>query len=415
MTERLLVKIHHNIVDLTGVVTWHPGGSHVLTSNRGADVTDLFEAFHANLSYHNFIVGTYESVPPPYVIEFRDLHHSFKARGWYTPPKYIFCIQMLLYLCLFASSLYLSLCLECTCFGAIAMGFFWQQTAGLGHDLGHSSSLGGRRANMVVGSLMSTITGLSSAWWRHSHFQHHVHTNVIEEDPDILHLPIFSVSDKLSLPFYHNFLRRSVRIDSFAELLIRVQHVTMYPILMFARFNLYVQSIKYIHDRHDLYSRIEKLGILSFLSWHALLLARIGATRFWKFALLSHFVSGILHVQIVISHWASDVKTASDTPMDHFLHTLQTTIDVKTPECMDWFHLGLQFQVAHHMYPRLPRCHLREATRAIQQICRKHNLVYNAMTFGDLNRYLLSSMKRAGSASVAKKYTGGAPRKVKKK
>ncbi len=395
MTEPLFVRIEGNVVNLSSVIDWHPGGSHVLTSNCGQDVTDLFKAFHVNVSYRNLIVQpvtrTVGSVAP-HVEDFRKLNDLFRAQGWYNPPRSIFAMHIFACLCLIATSACMGACSHVAA-SAVAMGMFWQQSSGLGHDLGHSSSLQKRKTNMLFGSVMSIFTGLSSVWWRHSHFQHHVHTNVKEEDPDILHLPIFSVSDKLLVPFYHNFIGTHVRIDDIAKILIRVQHVTMYPILMFARFNLYIQSVKHIWNKSDAYSRVEKMGIFCFFGWHVALFVRIGATRFFEFVLLSHFISGILHVQIVISHWASAVKSTSDTPSDHFSHTLQTTTDVTCPEYMDWFHMGLQFQVAHHMFPRLPRCHLRKATCAVQRICLKHNLVYNSMTFIDLNRHLLRHMK----------------------
>lgn len=395
------MQIDNNTVDLTSIIDWHPGGSHVLKSNRGQDVTDLVRAFHINLNYRHLIVRQNISTVAPHVIDFRELDDSFRARGWYNPPIYMFSIRMFACLCLFATSIFGLYYHNGIVASAMAMGLCWQQTAGLGHDLGHSSSLKKRDKNRLVGSIMSIFTGLSSVWWRHSHFQHHVHTNVKEEDPDILHMPIFSISDKLFVPFYHNFIGTHVQLDNIAIMCIRIQHFTVYPILMFARLNLYVQSIKHIYNKSDVYSRIEKIGILCFFGWHTLLLIQIGTNRFLKFALLSHFISGILHVQIVISHWACDVKTLSDASTDHFSHTLRTTADVNCPKYMDWFHLGLQFQIAHHMFPRLPRGHLREATYAIQQICLKHNLFYNSMTFTDLNRHLLRNMKLVANKKIS--------------
>ena len=92
-----------------------------------------------------------------------------------------------------------------------------------------------------------------------------------------------------------------------------------------------------------------------------------------------------------------DVKT-KENRVDHFLHTLQTTYDIDCMRSMDWFHLGLQFQVAHHMFPRLPRCHLRQATSAIREICAKHHLMYNSMTFTDLNVLLWKKMKTVANS-----------------
>ena len=45
---------------------------------------------------------------------------------------------------------------------------------------------------------------------------------------------------------------------------------------------------------------------------------------------------------------------------DGFLVTqLKGSLDVDCPPWMDWFHGGLQFQVEHHLWPKIPRHNLR--------------------------------------------------------
>lgn len=391
--DQHIVYIDDKILDLSRMVKWHPGGSTILKNNKGLDVTDLFHAFHKGISYKNFIVKTRPSMhdTPLYVEDFRKLNYSFEKMGWYHPSYNHFVISILRCLCLWMTSIYFAISKNIVLSG-VTMGIFWQQIAGMGHDLGHSSCLSTRKANRLIGSVLSGLTGLSSVWWRNSHFQHHAHTNIQDEDPDIIHVPLFMISDKLLTPFYHNFNHTHVCTDRIAKILIRMQHLTMYPILMFARLNLYSQSIQHIYNKKDMYSRIEKIGILSFLGWHLILFCQMSVIQSLQFVLISHFTSGLLHIQIVISHWACDVTTKTDRA-DHFLHTLQSTIDVDCMESMDWIHLGLQFQVAHHMFPRLPRYHLRQATYAIREICSKHDLIYNSMTFTDLNIHLWKKMK----------------------
>ena len=75
----------------------------------------------------------------------------------------------------------------------------------------------------------------------------------------------------------------------------------------------------------------------SFPSWWELILV----------ALISNFTCGILHLQIVISHFA--MATHEDRRYDpynraHWLQLqLDTTLNVDCPKWLDWFHGGLQF------------------------------------------------------------------------
>ena len=46
------------------------------------------------------------------------------------------------------------------------------------------------------------------------------------------------------------------------------------------------------------------------------------------------------------------------------------------PPALDWFHGGLQFQIEHHIFPRLPRHNLRAASRLVQPLCKQHGLPY---------------------------------------
>ena len=49
--------------------------------------------------------------------------------------------------------------------GAGMMGIFWQQLAGLGHDLGHSGVSHNFHKDHLVGSILSSLMGLSVCWW----------------------------------------------------------------------------------------------------------------------------------------------------------------------------------------------------------------------------------------------------------
>lgn len=74
--------------------------------------------------------------------------------------------------------------------------------------------------------------------------------------------------------------------------------------------------------------------------------------------MVSHAVAGVLHVQIVLSHWSmhSYEGRAYTGPDDEwYITTMRTTMNVATHPLLDWMHIGLQFQVAPPPLPRPAR------------------------------------------------------------
>merc|ERR1712054_561979 len=51
---------------------------------------------------------------------------------------------------------------------------------------------------------------------------------------------------------------------------------------------------------------------------------------------------------------------------------MRTTMNVKTHPWFDFAHIGLQFQVEHHLCPRLPRHNLRIARDMVKEVVDKH-------------------------------------------
>lgn len=50
-------------------------------------------------------------------------------------------------------------------------------------------------------------------------------------------------------------------------------------------------------------------------------------------------------------------------------------MNIDCPKYMDWFHGGLQFQVEHHLWPRLPRHNLRRARDLVKAFCTEHKVI----------------------------------------
>jgi fatty acid desaturase len=292
----------------------------------------------------------------------------------------------------------------CYMLSASFLGLFWQQIAFIGHDAGHNQLTGSVKGDYPFAWLVTALFGVSGVWWKRNHNVHHIHTNSIESDPDIQHLPVLSVVPSSFLTgFFSTYYLRFMKLTSTSAFLISHQHLLYYPIMALARFNLYLQSIalifnprlKVLHRAGDMSALI--LFWIMHISW--LLLLPTSSIR-WAYLLFSHAVAGITHVQITLSHFAMPTFNGAHlhpTSSDTFFHTQLTgTMNVSCPKWFDWFHGGLQFQIEHHLLPRLPRCHLRTvADKYVKPFALKFNLPYVSVDFITGNKMVYRQLKEA--------------------
>ena len=83
---------------------------------------------------------------------------------------------------------------------------------------------------------------------------------------------------------------------------------------------------------------------------------------------------------------------------------LKTTMDIDCPEWMDWFHGGLQFQIEHHLYPRMPRHSYRKIKPYVMELCAKHNVRYYAPSFIQGNIELVKHLHSVALEARSSKY-----------
>jgi delta8-fatty-acid desaturase len=228
-------------------------------------------------------------------------------------------------------------------------------------------------------------------------------------DPDIQHLPFLAISNKmLGNKFFSTYHNKWFQTDAAARFLVMQQKVMFYPIMSLARFNLYVQSWILLLVRTDepIPNRLlECCSLAGFWVWLFLLMSFLPTwgERF-AFLYVSHGAAGILHIQITLSHFISDVFHGRSEE-SWIAHQMKTTTDITCPTYMDWFHGGLQFQLEHHLFPRLPRHNLRIARDQIIKLSLKHNLPYAEMSFIEANKTLLGILEK--TAKDAEKLTKG--------
>ena len=263
-----------------------------------------------------------------------------------------------------------------------------------------------RKYDNVIGWLIGNMcNGIGISWWSSTHNVHHCAVNSLECDPDIQHMPILAVTRKYFDSVYSLYHERQLKFDWLAKKFVSVQHYTFYPIMAVARVNLYAQTL--IHCATAKMSkkrRVIEFATLGFyFAWYLTLLSKLPTIgEKWAFFFLSHAIGGIIHIQICLSHFSRDVFDGVPKNNEWIEMQLSGTMDIECPKYLDWFHGGLQFQVEHHLCPRLPRHKLRDfRDEVIKPYMKKNGLKnFDSVGFLEANVQVWKTLKKAASQSV---------------
>ena len=452
-----LLIIGDNVYDCTRWQKNHPGGHLTIRALSGKDATDSFGGTHphwvqermlskflyAKLEPDNVRVasttGTSTNteandpikasedettiLPRPLGVKddeatlaFRSLTKEMEQAGLFETDYTFYYKKMAIYTGLFSLILTGVFCSESYLVHVLSgamLGIFWQQMAFIGHDLGHNAVTHNRIYDSYLGVFVGNFcTGISIGWWKRSHNVHHIATNSCTYDPDIQHLPVFAVDPVLvTTKLFSTYANIYMPLSDITHVLVKYQQFLYYPVMAFARFNLYIQSLNhalrlsYYGTAGDLIWR-QNLQIMSLAGFWTWLLALTLSLPTWEsrvlFFLPAHMVAGILHVQITLSHFPMETYTGVtyDDSSNGYLRTqLATTLDVDCCTAMDWFHGGLQFQVEHHLWPRLPRHNLRRVKEILESFCKEHELVYNQASFFKANCMVMDTLRETAKST----------------
>ncbi len=308
--------------------------------------------------------------------------------------------------------------------GAVALGCFWQQLAFVGHDLGHSGVSGLLAVDAARGLLCGpALTGISFSWWKATHNAHHASTNSAEDDPDVQHMPLIAVSRHFFGSLWSTYHGRRMAFGSCTRAMVTRQHLFFYPLMAFARWNLYFQGLcSIVQGRRTLAAAAEGCALLFFSAWLGTLVLAVGrgeahvlgacAMRV-AFLVLSNAVAGGLHVQIVLSHFSQPTRltragpaaAAAAQPAEPALSFLAAqlagTMNIVLHPAADFAFGGLQFQVEHHLFPRLPAHALRALVPVVRALARAHGLPYNEASFWEANVQLYAALRRTAKEAEA--------------
>ncbi|AEM84195.1 fatty acid desaturase family protein [Streptomyces violaceusniger] len=273
---------------------------------------------------------------------------------------------------------------------AVPLAVWSARTAYVGHDAGHAQIAVGRRANRAIGLLHGNLLlGMSYAWWNDKHNRHHANPNHIEKDPDVGAGALVWTAEQAAV-------RRG-----FARWVTRHQAWLFFPMLLLEGIALKVSSVKDLW-RQPVGGRAVE-GVLLALhaaGYGALLLTCLPVGKAVVFGLLHQALFGLhLGMAFAPNHKGMEMPGPAGERWGHLRRQVLTSRNVRGGPVTDWLLGGLNYQIEHHLFPNMPRCHLGLVQPLVREHCRSLGLPYAETGLLDSYRQGLRHMHAVGGAA----------------
>jgi fatty acid desaturase len=251
---------------------------------------------------------------------------------------------------------------------AVLLGVASTQIAFLGHDGGHQQIAATRTGNTVVGLLAGNLlTGLSIGWWIDKHVRHHANPNKEDHDPDIGE-GVFAFTTA----------QAANRAGRLPRAIARNQAVLFFPLLTLEGLNLHVASVRWLFRARGGRLRRTELLLLSahMLAYLGVVLWVLSPVLAVAFVAVHQAVFGLyMGCSFAPNHKGMPIIGA-EQKLDYLRRQVVTSRNVRGGWFVDQLLGGLNYQVEHHLFPSMPRTHLRKAQRLVQTYCAQHRIPY---------------------------------------
>jgi linoleoyl-CoA desaturase len=245
------------------------------------------------------------------------------------------------------------------------------------HDANHGAYFRTRRLNHLMGWTADALLGLSSYAWRVKHnVAHHTYTNVDGYDADITQMPFARLMPvQAPRPWYR--LQHYYIWALYCVMGLRWQTVA------FARGSIGTSALRFPR-RWDLVGLVGGKAI--FVTWA--IVVPFFVYPWWvvvcAYLAYSMVVSLIMAVTFQLAHCVEEADFAS--PQDlaaesrlWAVHEVETTVNFcPRNRVLTWLVGGLNYQIEHHLFPRVPHTHYPEIAEIVERNAKLHGVRYVA-------------------------------------
>jgi fatty acid desaturase len=254
----------------------------------------------------------------------------------------------------------------------------------LGHDAAHRQIFLSAAWNEWTARLVSgAVLGLSYGWWRGKHNLHHAAPNQIGRDPDIGSGLMAMTSEGAE------------RRTGVAGWLTRRQGWLLFPLLTLEGLSLHVGALRHSLSTRDRHRALEvtlvilRLGGLAVLLVLLLPLGKAAAFLGVQVAVFGFLLGG----SFIPNHTGMPIVPRG-ARLDFLQRQVLMSRNIHGNAVVDAIMGGLNYQIEHHLFPSMPRPHLKLVRPLVRAYCADRHIAYTELGFfasygvvvGHLNR-----------------------------
>ncbi|MFI1675894.1 fatty acid desaturase family protein [Streptomyces sp. NPDC020607] len=261
------------------------------------------------------------------------------------------------------------------------------RTAFIGHDAGHSQITADRSASRAIGLVHGNLLlGMSSAWWNDKHNRHHANPNHIDKDPDVAANVLVWTSRQAKLR------------SGFRRWLTRNQSWLFFPLTLLQGVAMKIYGFQDLRRQAPRERVVEGLLLIAHLvGYVTLLLTAMPLGHAIAFAVVHQALFGLhLGLAFAPNHKGMEMPDPNGERWGHLRRQVLTSRNVRGGPMTDWFLGGLNYQIEHHLFPSMPRPHLRLAQPVVRAHCAAVGMSYAEAGFVDSYRQVLRHMYEVG-------------------
>ncbi|WP_322769375.1 acyl-CoA desaturase [Frankia sp. Cr1] len=264
---------------------------------------------------------------------------------------------------------------------AVILAISFTQTAFLAHDASHSQILVSRSANRRIGIVHANLAiGICYGWWAPNHFRHHAYPNHEQRDPDLTNKFMLMTRSQAGS---HDTVRYLPR---------RVQAFAFLPLLSFQAVSMHIKSALAIPGFKPRGRTSEAvLLFMHFLAYSGMLIVVLSPWKVLVFFAVQQGLFGIyLGCVFAINH--KGMPTYDNDDMDFVRRQVVCSRNIRGGRLVSLATGGLNYQIEHHLFPRMPRSNFRLVRPLVQDFCRSKDIPYTEVgvlgSFGQVMLYL---------------------------
>jgi len=239
----------------------------------------------------------------------------------------------------------------------------------IGHEGSHKSfSKSPWRNQLITYLAFPMFSGLSSLYWHNKHDRlHHGHPNVEGVDPDIKPFPfVSSRGDHDRSPAQLRWFQRNLQKTAFWPM------STLMALGMRRSSLIYLAKYPKEHGFTKPWFAEVACLVVHYTCWMVLPMLAFGPLV--GIAMYS-LVWGVVGVCLALVFAPAHMSLPITAGQNHdWVHQLETTRNLALPKFVSFFFIGLDYQVEHHLFPKIPHKNLPRAAEITRAWCERNGI-----------------------------------------